>query len=367
MEFLYYQLVWNTILTIFLVSSAVIFLYIAYQGYKIKNYYGATSTFVSSMLLIVFAIYNSISGLLLWPLGGFYIYWIVVLFFLYMGFYLIIKIRDNHTHVKTEPEKDEFSNEKFYQKNIPLKMEYYRKSFHLAGILLIVAFYGIGFGSIAKITNNAIVQFISSPAGASSYQKLWGSIQQYSYSLNDLRVAPDFTFFALWGTFAFVLFPELIRVLAGAKYSLYNRLTKHVLRGKEYKSVGPQIFLVLGVISSFFMAHLGWIPYEVAIAAGLISCFSDALAAVIGRRFGRHKINVLNGDKKSIEGFVAGVGSAFVFSLIFVGPVYALIAAAIFFLLDYITLPIADNLLNPIILSLVIMLLTNLTGFPVGW
>ena len=85
----------------------------------------------------------------------------------------------------------------------------------------------------------------------------------------------------------------------------------------------------------------------------LVACFSDALAALIGRRYGKHKVTCIGGDIKSVEGFIAGSGSAFLIGfIILANPIYALIGAIIFFLLDYFPIIIADNILNPIAITL---------------
>ncbi|MHA1341655.1 MAG: diacylglycerol/polyprenol kinase family protein [Promethearchaeota archaeon] len=278
----------------------------------------------------------------------------------YSLFAIIIKLIEKTKERKAEKRKtmkdeeylisDFFADKNIYQQEISLKMEYYRKLFHLAGLLVLLSYY-----VMTPLVNNATLDYILGE-GKGAYESIWGNVNLYPYNYNDIAAARDLTWFALWGTFAFICFPEYIRILIGARYSLYNRVTKSVLRGKEYKSAGPQVFLVLGSISSYFMAELNLIPYEAAIASIIVLCFSDAIAAVIGRRFGRHKIKTFDKSIKSIEGFIAGVGSAYIFAIIFIGSIYAIFVAIVFFLLDYFTIPIADNLLNPILISVVLYL-----------
>jgi dolichol kinase len=371
MSFTDYQVLWNSILTLFLFISGGILLIISYKGYKVKNFYGGNSTLLSAIILILFGCLNSFRGLFLWPYSGFFIWWATGLSIFYLIFALFVKQKEiKLIKRRTIPDTtidEQFSDTNFYQKEISIKNELYRKSFHLAGLLIIASFYGIGFGAITNIVNNAVIEYISSEPGTTAYELIWGPISLYPYVVNDPQAIADLTFFALWGTFAFISFPEYIRVLIGAKYSLYNRVTKSVLRGKEYKSAGPQIFLVLGATTSFFFAQMGWIPYQASIASSLTACFSDALAAVIGRKYGKHKVTVFRRNTKSLEGFLVGVGSAYLICLIFLGPIYALVAAFIFFLLDYFTISIADNLLNPILISLGLLIANILIGIPMGW
>jgi dolichol kinase len=99
----------------------------------------------------------------------------------------------------------------------------------------------------------------------------------------------------------------------------------------------------------------------------LIACLSDAAAALIGRKYGKHKVKVRSKDTKSIEGFLAGMIVAYLIGLILVGPVYAIIGAIIFFITDYFPIFTADNLLNPIFIPIGIQLFILLLGLPVGW
>jgi dolichol kinase len=69
---------------------------------------------------------------------------------------------------------------------------------------------------------------------------------------------------------------------------------------------------------------------------------------------------------KSFEGFVAGIGSAYLIGLICVGPIYAIISTLIFFIIDYFPTIIADNLLNPILITIGIQLSVVLFGLPIG-
>lgn len=99
----------------------------------------------------------------------------------------------------------------------------------------------------------------------------------------------------------------------------------------------------------------------------LIACLSDAAAALIGRRYGKHKIQVRSKDIKSIEGFLAGTILAYIIGLIIVGPIYAIIGAVVFFITDYFPIYTADNLLNPIFIPIGIQILIVILGLPVGW
>ena len=367
MDIANYILFWELSLTIFLFGSGILLFYISVQGFKVKNVYGGLSTIVSAIILLLFSVYNIIYGIFPYPYNGFFTFWVVPLFILFGIYGLVIKKKETSRKISINTSNtrkienidrfkriDSFSDENIYKKNITIKEEYFRKSFHLAGILIIASYFGIGFEPVTSLINNTVIKYINT-SGTDDYIRLWGDLLLYPFTLNDPSVMGELTIFALFATYAFICFPEYIRILAGPQYSFFNRVTGTVLRGKEYKSAGPQIFLVLGVITSFFFAKLGFCAYEYAIAASLISCFSDAIAAIIGRTYGKHKVKVLSGDKKSLEGFFAGFLSAFFIALIFIDPIHALIAAFTFLLIDYLSLPIADNLLNPIGITIILL------------
>lgn len=352
---------WNTLLSIFLLSCAIILSYISFIGFKIKNNYGGASTLMCSVILYFFGFYNIGNSIFPWPYNAYFTFWTIPLLLFHTSFWYVIKRREKKAGKYSIPNDDYL-----YPDDIPFKMELFRKFFHLAGFLLVLCFYGYGFDPLAQIINNAVIDLINIQPGLSVYENIFGSIMEYQYAVNDPAAISGLTFFALWGTFAFVIFPEFIRILVGARYSLYYHLTKSVLRGKEHNSVGPQVFLILGVIVSFFLAQIGLITFSISMTSILIACFSDATAAIVGKKFGKHKIMAPFGSKnvKSVEGFLAGSVLTYIIAMIFIGPFYALIGVVLFFLLDYFTLPIADNLLNPIIISLGLMVAVNVIGLP---
>ena len=173
--------------------------------------------------------------------------------------------------------------------------------------------------------------------------------------------------FSVGTSVIFSITSEFYRILWGPEYSLLNFLTKPILRDKEKNAVGAHIYLVTGLIFSYMLYLVNLVHILVFITGMLIACFSDALAALIGRRCGKKKVKCIGGDIKTVEGFLAGTGSAFLIGLYFIGPIYGLIAAVVFFLLDYFPTKIADNILNPIVVSIAISLFVYILGFPIGW
>jgi dolichol kinase len=125
--------------------------------------------------------------------------------------------------------------------------------------------------------------------------------------------------------------------------------------------------LISSIIFSYLLFTIGLVNIYVAATGITIACFSDALAALVGRNFGYHKVVCLSGEVKSVEGFFAGVGSAFLIGMIILGPVYAIIAAVIFFALDLFPTVIADNISNSLVIIFGITVFMYLFKLPIGW
>jgi len=251
-----------------------------------------------------------------------------------------------------------------YHDQISIKMEGIRKTFHLFGFLIPLAYFGFFIiPPITLLVSDGVYLFAHQ--STELYYPFWGDLSAYPYTMNDFQAIVDLTMFALIATLVFAIVSDLIRVLLGAEYSIYSLLTRAVLRNKEFNAMGPQIQLLCGSIFAYWLYTLDLIQISAAMAGILIACLSDAAAALIGRRYGKHKVKCIGGDIKSIEGFIAGVGSAYLIGLFCVGPFYALIAALIFFLLDYFPIVIADNILNPIAISVGLGLTMVLLGIPI--
>ncbi len=101
-------------------------------------------------------------------------------------------------------------------------------------------------------------------------------------------------------------------------------------------------------------------PFPIFASVAIITTGADALACIIGKKFGSHKLR--KNSKKTIEGFIAGgLSTFFVVLLVLNGYYYlmpismikiltmAILSTCIFLLIDYLTLSISDNILNPLL------------------
>ncbi len=368
---------YNTTLSLFFFVLMSLMYYIGIKGYRAKNKYGGISSFLCGVGFLIFGYYNSVIGFFSFPYNGFMIWWIGMTLLFNLLFTTIIRMdikkmeRDElegSTREKTILRRyiRRMTRENPYREEIPFRMEIIRKSFHLSGFLIFLAFFG--FMTIPPITllvNDSVITFIHQIGP--SYNLLWGDLADFPYVFGDFRAVVEITMFALIASLAFTIASDIIRIVWGPEYSFFNFLTKSMLREKEKNAAGPQIYIITGFIFAYMLYMAGLIHIFVFFAGILIACLSDASAALIGKRYGKHKVRLRNNDVKSVEGFIAGVAVAYILGFVFVGPVYALMGALIFFLTDYLPAFTADNLLNPIFIPIGIQLLAFLLGLPIGW
>ncbi|MHA1458247.1 MAG: hypothetical protein ACTSQR_01130 [Promethearchaeota archaeon] len=370
---------YDTTFTLFFFVLMCLMYYIGVKGYRAKNSYGGISSIICGVCYLIFGYYNSVIGFFTYPYMGFMVWWIFMILVVNFIFSTIIRI--DIKKMRREADTSEaglkkesilrkyirrMTQENPYKDDIPFRMELIRKSFHLSGFLILIAFFGfLGLPPLVSLINDGVINMIQQ--FELSYNFIWGDLSTYPFGFGDFQAVVELTMFALIGALAFAIVSDIIRIVWGPEYSIFNFLTKSMLRNKEKNAAGPQIYIITGFIFSYMLYMAGIIHIFVFFAGILIACLSDASAAIIGKKYGKHKVILRNEEVKSVEGFVAGVVVAYIIGFVLVGPVYALMGAFIFFLTDYLPAVTADNILNPIFIPLGMQLLVFLLGLPIGW
>ncbi len=376
---LFVESLYNTTFTLFFFVLMSLMYYIGVKGYRAKNSYGGISSILCGVCYLIFGYYNSVVGFFSYPYMGFMVWWIGIILVANLIFTTIIRgdvkrMRKETDSGEVEVKKDsilrryirKMTQENPYKDDIPFRMELIRKSFHLSGFLLLIAFFGfLALPPLTSLVNDGIITMIQQLEP--SYNFIWGDLSNYPFGVDYFQAVVEITMFALIGALAFAIVSDIIRIIWGPEYSIFNFLTKSMLRNKEKNAAGPQIYIITGIIFSYMLYMAGIIHIFVFFAGILIACLSDASAAIIGKKYGKHKVILRNEEVKSVEGFVAGVVVAYIIGFVFVGPVYALMGAFIFFLTDYLPAVTADNILNPIFIPIGIQFLVFLLGLPIGW
>ncbi len=371
--------IYNVTLSLSFFTLTLLMFYIGRKGIKAKNKYGGITTIICGFCFLIFGYYNSIIRFFPYPYNGFMVWWIGIILLVSFTFFALVKkeVNKNESEIEEQALKkgkkpvlrryiDRMTKEDPYRTEITFKMELVRKSFHLMGFLLVIAYFGfLALYPVTLIISDSVIVLIRQIQPA--YELIWGPISLFPYTPGMFQAVIDLTMMALIGALIFAIISDLIRIIWSPEYSMFNFLTKSMLRNKEINAMGPQIYIITGFIFSYMLYMVGFLNILAFFTGALIACLSDAAAALVGRRYGKRKVTVRSRDTKSVEGFLAGTILAYIIGLILVGPVYAIIGAVIFFLTDYFPVYTADNILNPIFIPIGIQILILLLGLPVGW
>jgi dolichol kinase len=371
---------YNITLSLAFFTLMFLLFYIGVRGFRNKNKYGGVSTVVCGICFLIFGYFNAIGRFFPYPYNGFMVWWIMftmIFSFSFMGIIKRVKNKmalEGSQNILQEGRKpilrryiNRMTKGNPYRAEITFKMELVRKSFHLMGLLLVLAYFGFFnlLFPVTRIINDSVIELINNIQPA--YELIWGPVSMYPFGIGDLQAVEYLTMMALIGSLMFAIIPDLIRIIWGPEYSLFNFLSHSMLRNKEINAAGPQIYIITGFIFSY-MLYMGGIIHILAFFAGiLIACLSDAAAALIGRGYGKRKVKVMSKETKSVEGFLAGTILAYLIGLILVGPIYAIVGAVVFFITDYFPVYTADNILNPIFIPVGFQLFIFLLRLPVGW
>jgi len=370
---------YNVTLSLSFFTLTLLMFYIGRRGIKANNKYGGITTIICGFCFLIFGYYNSIMRFFPYPYNGFMVWWIGIILLVSFTFFALVKREVSRIESEIEERVlksgkkpvlrryiERMTKEDPYRTEITFKMELIRKSFHLTGFLLVIAYFGfLALYPVTLIISDSVIVLIRQIQPA--YELIWGPISLFPYTHGQFQAVIDLTMMALIGALIFAIISDIIRIIWSPEYSIFNFLTKSMLRNKEINATGPQIYIITGFIFSYMLYMVGFLHIFALFSGVLIACLSDAAAALIGRRYGKHKVTVRSRDTKSVEGFLAGTILAYIIGLILVGPIYAIIGAVIFFLTDYFPIYTADNILNPIFIPIGIQILILLLKLPVGW
>lgn len=341
------MLLHNVILFITLIGFAIYLFSFSYKFRK-ENRYGFNSTLVTASILFSLAfLIIFIDWLLPYPLNAVINIWIAIIFSIQCIYYLIIKIKYKESGNKENIEGQTYENGK-----IKVKGELLRKSFHSVIILVLFCYY-----FFAPWINEIIFQVYLE--GPELYYSIWQT-SEYPLPPNstpNLKIIFSWTLMLFISALLLLLIPDVFRIY-NRKYSIFSGVYKKVIRLKEFYTVGPQIYLTLACTFVFLLSMLGIFIPRISLAAMMIAAFGDAAAAIFGRKYGKHKFNTIlqKDEKKSYEGLIAGLFISYISALFIVGPIIAILGALSFTILDFLNPKIADNVLNPILCSIAMMI-----------
>ncbi len=169
-------------------------------------------------------------------------------------------------------------------------------------------------------------------------------------------------------TLVFFLGLDLTRIRVYG-YFPFKHITDRVMRPRERTRLGASIYFAVGTMIIFVTLYIisnvlltfynllavwmlsGWL----AVGAVMVAAIGDGMAAIIGIRFGRHRIKGNRTWEGTIAGFFFGFLAFLPLWFLFGVPwIYGLIAASVLLIVDLTDPPINDNLINPIAIGLVL-------------
>ncbi len=248
--------------------------------------------------------------------------------------YVLIK---NGRNAKRNPEQ-RFDYEKFCKEfcanyEYDFRKDVERKFLHLLPVGVIFIFWTIGmildaFGML-------------SPIGLDIYS--------FAYWLI-ITVGYGFCVMFMFADLARLNRPEMLPGWAQAWFG-------KSIKPNELKTFISSAPLVLSFVPFIFA------PFPIFAAVALITAGADAVASLVGKKYGKHRFN--EDSKKTMEGYFAGSSMTFLIVVLMTGiyqaymPVtmaivvsMAFVASMLFLLIDATSEHITDNILNPILTGL---------------
>jgi dolichol kinase/phosphoserine phosphatase len=139
--------------------------------------------------------------------------------------------------------------------------------------------------------------------------------------------------------------------LRGRNVPVISVITRHAASQSELCefAIAP-IYFALGILLTLLLFHA-----PVSNAAIAIFALGDSMASLIGGMLSKNPLPF--NRTKTLEGSLSGFIFAFLAGSVFISPLMALVGATVAMIVEYLPLPINDNLLIPLCTGLVLTLL----------
>jgi dolichol kinase len=156
----------------------------------------------------------------------------------------------------------------------------------------------------------------------------------------------------LWGMVAAILVVvagEVVRL----RVPVFNQWILGALGGVHREEETNQFSGLPWTLSGAFFTMLFFPNRNVVLVSFLYLAFGDAVAALVGKRFGKHKLI----GEKTIEGSLACLLTCFLIGLLFLNWQVALVGALLATAIEIIPWPLSDNFCMPLISAALLTLL----------
>ena len=142
---------------------------------------------------------------------------------------------------------------------------------------------------------------------------------------------------------------ELLR-MSGKDLPVISAITRNAASQSElYEFAAAPLYFAVGILVTLLL-----FPLPISSAAIAMFALGDSTASILGGRISKKALPF--NKSKTIEGSLAGFFFAFLAGSFFIPPVYALFGAAIAMIIEYLPLPVNDNVLVPVFTGLALSL-----------
>jgi dolichol kinase len=267
------------------------------------------------------------------------------------------------------------NEDKFAKTFSKLDLEISRKIYHVVILIVIVCYLFVGYTTLDAIYNFALHNLPQPPQMPPPEQIMDFIVDPL---ILEFRAGHLLMLMAVAWIFIILLFTDIVRIKRYRYYPI--KMLAKIYRDKERLVLAPHVYLTTGilfalVLSDSIASYIGdpVISPHIIVMTLVVSALADAVATIIGITKGKHHLKGGKG-KKTWEGLIAGVIAAFFLGMIsyiiimLVHPpevppyggtigqaiVFSLVGAAVIGLIDFFSppIPVSDNLLNPVIMSL---------------
>lgn len=156
-------------------------------------------------------------------------------------------------------------------------------------------------------------------------------------------LSKDFAIFYTATLLLASIFLEFIRIRAHILFPM-NKILDMISRQFETTAIASYVyFCMAALIIVFFLSE------SAAIVGLMVALFGDAFSAIIGVRFGKHKIK-----DKTVEGEIAGIITVFIIAyLLTKNIIISIILGFVFMIFDLVNFGFDDNFVLPMSMSVI--------------
>ena len=149
---------------------------------------------------------------------------------------------------------------------------------------------------------------------------------------------------------ALYIISELLR-MDGKNLLFISTVTHHAASQAElYEFAATPIYFAVGILLALLL-----FPPPISSAAIAIFALGDSAASIFGGLVSKRPLPF--NKTKTLEGSLAGFFFAFLAGSFFISPLKALVGAAVAMIVEYLPLPVNDNILIPLCTGLTLMLI----------